>query len=173
MRRAALRERAFVLLGSNLEPESNLPRAVAGLARLGQIRRVSSVYQSPPVARPDQPNFLNAAVLLETEHDPPALQRALRQLEAELGRVRGRDKHEPRTIDLDLCLYGSRIDTGSVPLPDPDLLEHAHAAAPIAELDPEFRHPVTGEPLGHIARRLRKGATLTRRDDVRLPSGMA
>ncbi|MGH2606011.1 MAG: 2-amino-4-hydroxy-6-hydroxymethyldihydropteridine diphosphokinase [Anaerolineales bacterium] len=164
-------ERAFVLLGSNLDPESNLLRAVAGLARLGEIRRVSSVYQSPPVARPGQPDFLNAAVLLETEHDPPALQRALRDLEAELGRVRGSDKHEARTIDLDLCLYGSRIDTGSMTLPDPDLLEHAYAAAPIAELDPAFRHPVTGEPMGQIARRLREEADLTRRDDIRLPLG--
>ena len=173
MRPAGLPERAFVLLGSNLDPESNLPRAVAGLARLGQIRRVSRVYQSSPVARPDQPDFLNAAVLLETEHDPPALQRALRRLESELGRVRGRDKHEARTIDLDLCLFGSRIESGSVTLPDPDLLEHAYTAAPIAELDPDFRHPVTGEPMGDIARRLRKGADLTRRDDIHLPGETA
>lgn len=162
-------ERAFVLLGSNLDPEAHLPRAVAGLAQLGRILRVSSVYQSPPVAREDQPDFLNAAVLLETEHEPPGLRRGLRQLEAELGRVRRRDKHAARTIDLDLCLYGNRIESGSVTLPDPDLLEYAHAAAPIAELDPAFRHPLTGEPLGDIARRLMEGTSLTRRDDIRLP----
>ena len=75
--------------------------------------------------------------------------------------------------DLDLCLFGSRIESGSVTLPDPDLLEHAYTAAPIAELDPDFRHPVTGEPMGDIARRLRKGADLTRRDDIHLPGETA
>lgn len=164
-------ERAFVLLGSNLDPEVNLPRAVAALARLGRILGVSSVYQSPPSARPEQPDFLNAAVLLETGLEPAALQRALRNTEAELGRVRRSDRHAARPIDLDLVLYGSRIEAGPVTLPDPDLLEHAYAAAPIAELDPEFLHPVVGEALSRIAGRLTKDATLKRREDVRLGSG--
>lgn len=166
-------ERAFLLLGSNLEPEIHLPRAARGLARLGMIRKVSRVYQSPPLARPGQRDFLNGAVLLETDLDLSPLWEGLRALEAELGRVRGADKHAPRTIDIDLCLFGTRIEREPVVIPAPDLLEHVHVAVPIAELDPGFPHPLTGEALGAIAARLARGAEPRERDDVSLKTDPA
>ena len=166
-------ERAFLLLGSNLEPEIHLPKAARGLARFGMIRKVSRVYQSPPVARHGQPDFLNGAVLLETDLDVSPLWDGLRALEAELGRVRGADKHAPRTIDIDLCLFGARIAREPVVIPATDLLEQVHVAVPIAELDPGFPHPLTGEALGAIAARLARGAELRRRDDVSLKTDPA
>jgi 2-amino-4-hydroxy-6-hydroxymethyldihydropteridine diphosphokinase len=163
-----LAERAFLLLGSNLEPEIYLPRAARDLTRFGTIRKVSQVYESPPVARPGQPDFLNGGVLLETGLDLSTLWDGLRALEAELGRVRGSDKHASRTIDIDLCLFGSRIERGPIVIPSAELVEHAHVAVPIAELDPGFSHPLTGETLGAIAARLSRGGGIWPRGDVSL-----
>jgi 2-amino-4-hydroxy-6-hydroxymethyldihydropteridine diphosphokinase len=168
VRQARLVERAFLLLGSNLEPEIHLPKAARELARFGRIGKVSRVYQSRPVARPGQPDFLNGGVLLETNLDLFFLSDHLRSLEAELGRVRGADKHAARTIDIDICLFGARIDAEPVVIPAAELVEHAHVAVPIAELDPGFPHPITGETLGSIAARLARNAQLRRRDDVSL-----
>ena len=173
MRPARLVERAFLLLGSNLEPEIHLPKAARGLARFGRIGKISQVYQSRPVARPGQPDFLNGGVLLETDLDLLTLSDHLRALEAELGRVRGADKHAARTIDIDICLFGARIEREPVLIPAAELVEHAHVAVPIAELDPGFPHPITGEALGSIAARLAHGAQLRQRDNVSLAADSA
>jgi 2-amino-4-hydroxy-6-hydroxymethyldihydropteridine diphosphokinase len=123
---------------------------------------------------PRSPAFLNAAVELETELPPLALKfEVLRVVEAELGRVRTGDRNEPRTIDLDLALYHQQIvnEPGDgLVLPDPDILGCAHVAVPLAELVPEVPHPVTGEPMGEIARRLAKAVTLRRVDGLTLAS---
>lgn len=166
-------ERAFLLLGSNVEPEIHIPKAAHGIARFGRIGVVSQVYQSRPVARPGQPDFLNGGVLLETDMDLLTLSDHLRALEVELGRVRRADKHAARTIDIDICLFGSRIEREPVVIPAAELVEHAHVAVPIAELDPAFPHPITGEALGSIAGRLARGAQLRQRDDVSLAAGPA
>jgi 2-amino-4-hydroxy-6-hydroxymethyldihydropteridine diphosphokinase len=160
-------ERAFLSLGSNIEPERSLPRAVRGLRSLGRIVACSNVYQNPAIGPAHQPDFLNSAVLLETAHTPRALRAELRRLEERLGRRRTLDKYAPRTIDIDIVLFGSRVLYGpETTAPDPGLLIHAHIAIPAAELDPDYRHPVTGETLGSIADRLRLLAALTPRPDV-------
>jgi 2-amino-4-hydroxy-6-hydroxymethyldihydropteridine diphosphokinase len=162
-----LPELAFISLGSNVEPEANLPRAARRLAEIGAIRRVSMVYQNPAIGPSAAPDFLNAAVLIETDLPPEEIRRRLRQIEMEMGRVRTADKYTPRTIDLDLVLLGSQVISGpEITLPDPDILSRPHLAVTIAELAPEFPHPVTGEPLSAIAERLRPQAILTARPDV-------
>jgi 2-amino-4-hydroxy-6-hydroxymethyldihydropteridine diphosphokinase len=170
-------ERAFLSLGSNIEPERNLPRATAELTRLGSVLAVSTVYRNPAVGPTPQPDFLNAAVLLETALSPAELRDELRRLEAQLGRRRGPDKYAPRTIDIDLVLSGSRVlIEPDFALPDPGLLVQAHVSIPLAELDPDFRHPVTGERLAAIAERLRPAAVLTAEPgitrEVRLAAGL-
>ena len=151
----AVGERAFLSLGSNLEPESNLPRAVLGLRPLGRILACSNVYRNPAVGPTPGPDFLNAAVLLETELAPHVLRTELRALEARLGRHRTPDKYAPRTIDLDLVLFGALVvQVDELNLPDPDLMIRPHLAIPLAELDPEHRHPISGESLSSIAARL-------------------
>jgi 2-amino-4-hydroxy-6-hydroxymethyldihydropteridine diphosphokinase len=161
-----LSELAIVALGSNIEPERHLPAAVAALRALG-AKAVSSVYQSPARGGRPQPDFLNAAVLLETQLEPAALKSALRGLEADLGRVRTDDKYAERTIDLDLLLLGDRSSVlDDLILPDPDLLTMPHLAIPAAEVAPTAIHPESGETLQAIAERLRPEADLGLRQDV-------
>jgi len=165
----AVGERAFLSLGSNLEPESNLPRAALGLRPLGRILACSNVYRNPAVGPTPGPDFLNAAVLMETELTPHVLRTELRALETRLGRRRTSDKYAPRTIDLDLVLYGAlvvRVD--GLDLPDPDLVIRPHLAIPLAELDPEHRHPITGETLSSIAARLQPLAPMRLLPEVTL-----
>jgi 2-amino-4-hydroxy-6-hydroxymethyldihydropteridine diphosphokinase len=153
--------RAYLALGSNIDPRRNLPRAVALLAAAGRVRAVSRVWETAPVGCTDQAPFLNAAVLLETELTPEALKgQVIAGLEERLGRVRDpADRNAPRTIDVDIVLWND--DVGEIlgrPVPDPDLLRHAHVAVPVAELEPALIHPVSSEPLAAIARRLAAAA---------------
>jgi 2-amino-4-hydroxy-6-hydroxymethyldihydropteridine diphosphokinase len=160
-------EWAFVSIGSNIEPERYLPLAFSQLLQLGRMLKTSRVYQNPAVGRSEQADFLNAAALLETELTALEIRNGLRGIEAILDRVRTEDPFAPRTMDLDLCLLGNQImDTPEITLPDPDLLIHAYLAIPMAELAPNFEHPVTGETLQQIAKRLQPMATLILREDV-------
>jgi 2-amino-4-hydroxy-6-hydroxymethyldihydropteridine diphosphokinase len=162
-----LPELAFISLGSNLSPESNLPRAARRLSEFGRLIAVSMVYQNRAIGPSPAPDFLNAAALIETELDAEEIRRQLRRIEEDLGRVRSADKYAPREIDLDLCLLGSQIiRTPELSLPDPDLLTRPHLAATLAELAPDFPHPITGERLGAISARLRLGADLLPRPEV-------
>lgn len=160
-------EQAFIALGSNIQPEEHLPRAVAHLGEVGCVVAVSSVYQNPAVGPTSQPDYLNAAVLVETELPPVEVRRRLRAIERELGRVRTADKDAPRTIDLDLVFFGSHVlEEAGLTIPDPKILSRAHLAVPLAEVSPAFRHPLTGETLQAIAARLRPGARMEARPDV-------
>lgn len=167
---------AFISLGSNINPQEHLVQAVRRFGELGEVILVSNVYQNPAVGPIPQDDFLNAAVLVETALSPLEIRERLRAFEADLGRERVERlegyppeaaKYAPRTIDLDLCMLGELVvDTPQVSIPDPDLLTHPHLAIPMAELAPDFPHPVTGEPLCEIADRLRPGAQLTPRPDI-------
>ena len=158
---------AFIALGSNIDPETNLPLAAARLSELGNLIAVSKVYQNPAIADEPQPDYLNAAVLIETTLDPLTIRDKLREIEADLGRIRTEDKFAPRTIDLDLCLLGDRVlDHELISIPDPDLLKRAHLAVTLAELRPDFLHPITGDSLEEIANELQKDAELKPRPDI-------
>lgn len=163
----------FIILGSNIAPEQNLPRAVQLIAERVDLRGVSRVYESAPVnaaggIAADQGQFLNAAVLVETTIPPAELKHeVLRGIEAELGRVRTVDKFAPRPIDLDLALYADLV-LDDPKLPDPDILTRAYVALPLADLAPDFRHPVTGQTLAEIAARCADNPNLTIRYDIQL-----
>lgn len=160
-------ELVFISLGSNIEPEVHLATAVQRLKELGSLIGLSTVYQNPAVGPTQQPDFLNTAALIETDLTIDAIRDLLRHIEVDLGRVRTEDKYAPRTIDLDLCLFGDLVvETAQFILPDPGLLTLAHLAIPLAELAPDYIHPVTGESLKDIADRLRPSATLLPRPDV-------
>lgn len=165
----------IIALGSNIEPERHLPEAVQMLAAYVHIRAASRVYESAPIdasgnADTTQSPFLNAALWIETQLRPSVLKYdVLRQIEASLGRVRTEDKFAPRPIDLDLVLYGSLIIERPDPylrLPDPDTLTRAHIALPLADLAPDFVHPLSGVSLATIAARF--AGELTIREDIRL-----
>jgi 2-amino-4-hydroxy-6-hydroxymethyldihydropteridine diphosphokinase len=161
--------RAFIALGSNIEPEANLREAVRLLAAQCRLLTVSPVYQTEPVGTTDQLAFLNAAALIETELDATALKtRVLQEIEQALGRKRTADKNAPRTIDLDITMFNSEVfDLGPRHIPDPDLLRYAHVAVPMADLAPQFVHPETGQTLEEIAQGMaREGLKV--QPDVRL-----
>lgn len=163
-------ELAFIVLGSNRDGETFLPLAIDRLSKLGRVLGASMVYQSRAVGAIDQPDFLNAAAMISTDLTWASLRQGLRGIEKDLGRVRGADKNTARLIDLDLCLYGqTRVADDVAVIPHPDTVDQAYVAIPLAELDPLFIHPTTGETLEAIAARLRAACDLLPRPDVVLP----
>ena len=164
----------YITLGSNIEPESNLPAAVSLLKQTGDVVKVSSVYESDPVGNPDDPQFLNAALLWKTTLKPQKLKEHLLAIEQQLNRVRDpHDPNSPRTIDLDLALYNREVfELGQRTVPDPDILVRPFVAIPLAEIDPDYVHPVVGTTLQAIAEGLSHNATaLTIRHDISLSEG--
>lgn len=147
----------FVLLGSNINKERNLPAAVTMLCQGGSLRAVSSVYETPPIGVEDQPLFWNASVLIETKLDADSFKRdILAHIEETLCRERTTDRNAPRTIDADMTLFNQEVfdldETHHIP--DPDLLKFRHVAVPTAEIAPDLEHPESGETLEEIAYRL-------------------
>jgi len=147
--------RAFVGLGANLvDREATIAEAVRLLATRKGIRivAVSSLRETDPVGAVDQPRFLNGAALVETDLGPHGLLDALLAVEQELGRVRDR-RWGPRTIDLDLLVYGElELDETGLTVPHPRLHERRFALEPLAELDPGLRIPGRGAVRDLVAR---------------------
>lgn len=148
--------RVFVLLGSNVDKERNLPAAVRLLRDHGLVR-VSPAYETPPVGTDHPEPFLNAAAELLMAREPDDFKREVCGLvERTLGRVRDpADRFAPRTIDIDIALWNDAALTvlGSA-VPDPDILRHLHAARPLADLAPDLVHPEDGRTLAAIVRDL-------------------
>jgi 2-amino-4-hydroxy-6-hydroxymethyldihydropteridine diphosphokinase len=164
--------RAYLSLGSNIAPERNLPAAVRQLGRYGKVVRVSGVWESPPLGDVDQPDYLNAALLLATPLTADELKiTAIAAIEARLGRVRNANRNAPRPIDIDIMLFNDEcLQVGGRAIPDPEVLERPFVAIPLAEIAADYRHPECGETLADIARRFDPGrAGMRRRDDVVLP----
>ncbi len=160
---------AYLSLGSNIAPESNLPAAVAQLAQYGRVRAVSTVWQTAPVGFTAQPDFLNAAVLLETPLSARALrEQAIAQIERELKRERTENKNAPRTIDIDIMLFNNDVLTvGRRRIPDPEVRERPFVALPLAEIAPDYVHPEIGQTLRQIADQFDVAAAgMVRREDV-------
>ena len=148
--------RAFIGLGSNLgEREAMIRMALDDLARLPHTRlvRASSLYDTEPVGEIDQPNFLNAVAQIDTELTARQLLWNLQRIEARLGRTRTQ-RWGPRTMDLDLLLYGDLvIEEADLKLPHPELVHRSFVLVPLVELDPILVHPATGESLlSHLSR---------------------
>jgi 2-amino-4-hydroxy-6-hydroxymethyldihydropteridine diphosphokinase len=141
--------KAFVGIGSNLgEPERQIAEALELLrAEDGiEVVAVSSLQETEPVGYRNQPNFLNGAAALETELSPRELLTRLLEIERRLGRERGAGPRlGPRTIDLDLLLYGDEtVDEPGLTVPHPRLAERRFALEPLAELDPSLEIPGHG-----------------------------
>jgi 2-amino-4-hydroxy-6-hydroxymethyldihydropteridine diphosphokinase len=136
--------RVYIGLGSNLGDREAALRGALHL--LGDdVVAVSSFRETDPVGYLDQPRFLNAAAALETQLQPRALLERLLEVERELGRTRDGPRFGPRTIDLDLLLYGDRvIDEPGLVVPHPRLAERRFVLEPLAELDPDLVVPGRG-----------------------------
>lgn len=141
----------YIGLGSNLgDREATLSEALRRLGELEGIEvvAVSSFRETDPVGMVDQPRFVNAAAALETTLGPRELLESLLEVERGLGRDRSREKRwGPRTIDLDLLLYGDEtVAERGLEIPHPRLAERAFVLQPLLELDPGLRLP-EGRPL--------------------------
>lgn len=138
---------AFVALGANLaNPVAQVRAALEALTRLPESRllRASSLYRTAPVGIHGQPDFINAVAVLETSLLPNALLSALFEIEAQFGRRRD-FRHAPRTLDLDLLLYGDEtIDTPELKLPHPRMHLRAFVLAPLLEIAPDCAIPGRG-----------------------------
>ncbi len=149
--------KAFIGLGSNLgEREAMIRLALDDLARLPSTRlvRASSLYDTEPVGEVDQPNFLNAVAQIDTELTARQLLWNLQLIERRLGRVRTQ-RWGPRTIDLDLLLYGNLVvEEPDLKVPHPELSQRSFVLVPLVELDPLLVHPVSGETLLSLLSRL-------------------
>lgn len=143
---------AFVAVGSNIHPERNILEAVALLAEAVHVASTSTFYRSPPVERPEQPDFRNGVIEIRTSRSPRPLKfDVLRSIEDRLGRVRTRDPHAARIIDLDLILFGRLVlEDPDLRLPDPDIRVRPFVAVPLLELEPHCTLPDTGEALSEL-----------------------
>jgi 2-amino-4-hydroxy-6-hydroxymethyldihydropteridine diphosphokinase len=138
--------RTFIGLGGNIgEPASAFRAAVAEMRAIGQVVRVSSLYDSAPQldqGQANQPHFLNAALELETDLEPTDLLRELKRMESALGRDPNAKRWGPRSIDLDILAIDGRCVTDTendLIVPHPRLQERRFALEPVAELDPQLR----------------------------------
>ncbi|MFZ5662756.1 MAG: 2-amino-4-hydroxy-6-hydroxymethyldihydropteridine diphosphokinase [Pseudomonadota bacterium] len=144
--------KAYLSLGSNLEPERHLREAIRALrARFGEVV-VSPVYRTRAVGF-DGPDFLNAAALIDSDLDPYALDRWLHDLEDAHGRDRSGPRFGDRTLDIDLVLYGDLQlqGPGHLRIPRPEL-KHAFVLRPLADIAPDAVVPGTGRTLAALWR---------------------
>ncbi len=144
--------RAYVGLGSNLgDRAAYLLLGLSALSRLPKthLLRLSPVYETDPVG-PPQPPYLNMVAELETELSPKGLLAEMLRIEKALGRER-RERWGPRTLDLDLLLYGDLVlEEEGLSVPHPRLHERAFVLVPLLDLLPEGRHPLLGQSFAEL-----------------------
>lgn len=160
---------AVLALGSNIAPaKENIDKAVAALPALGTVKEVSPYIISQPEGFANQPDFVNAVVVLETTLAPMALLKQLKALETQLGRV-PTFPNGPRVIDLDILFYDDQVlfeDDDQYPLfiPHPRLHEREFVLKPLSYILPDFVHPKFQKPVYLLYRELmkKKGAPTCR-----------
>jgi 2-amino-4-hydroxy-6-hydroxymethyldihydropteridine diphosphokinase len=144
---------AFIGLGSNLErPFRQISRALASLHAVKEVNVVvaSSFYETAPVGKLDQPNFINAVVQIETTLSPTVLLAQMLKIEAKHARVRI-TKNGPRTLDLDLLLYnGVAMHAESLTVPHPRMHTRAFVLVPLVEIAPSVVIPGQGTAAAHL-----------------------
>lgn len=136
----------FLSLGTNLGDRlANLSKARSLLTAKVQIDKASPIYETPPWGFTDQPAFLNQVLQVETDLQPLELLAFLKQIETSMGRQPTR-RYGPRLIDLDILFYHDQVlELPQLVIPHPHLHERAFVLVPLADLAPEFKHPVNGK----------------------------
>lgn len=136
--------RAYVSVGSNVEPRANVRRGIAALERRFAPLVVSPIYETRAVGFAGD-NFLNLVVALDTEMGADVLHETLRAIEDTAGRRRGGGKFVDRTLDLDLLLYGDEVRDDDLELPRGEILRYAFVLRPLADIAPDTEHPLVGK----------------------------
>ena len=148
--------RAFIGVGSNINPAENVKNAILLLSKKVNILGISTVYQTQPEERQKQPQYYNCVVEIETNFLPEELKyKVLRKIEKDLGRKRSKDKYASRIIDLDLILYDDlALETDKLTIPDPQILSRPYLAIPLCELNPELVLPGSSLSIKKLASNL-------------------
>ncbi|MEK6221157.1 MAG: 2-amino-4-hydroxy-6-hydroxymethyldihydropteridine diphosphokinase [Chloroflexota bacterium] len=151
----------FLSIGSNIDPEKNLPAAIKWLAENFSVTRVSSVWQTEAIGS-GGPDFLNAVILIETALLETELKNIFfRWYEEKIGRVRDSNKNAPRQIDIDILIFNNQIV-------EDEIWEYAHKAVPLAEIYPDLEHPTSNQSLLEIAAHLQSDKNIYLRDEINL-----
>lgn len=152
-----VREAVYLGLGSNKgDRRANLRAALERLDRVMELAGLSSVYESEPVGYREQPVFWNIVARVRTAAGPHELLASVKRIERDMGR-RSSFRYAPRVIDIDLLLYGDAVVVApTLEVPHPRMLERAFVLEPLVELEPDIRHPGTGQLLSDCL----AGATL-------------
>lgn len=133
----------FVGIGSNVEPERRIREALRLMRQRFGALRISPVYRNPAVGFQGD-DFYNLVVGFQSNGQVAALNAALDEIEEQCGRLRGGPRFAPRTLDLDLLLYGDLVTGSPVRLPRREILKYAYVLKPLVDLAADRRHPVTG-----------------------------
>ena len=143
---------AYIAVGSNIRPAENVPLAVKLLGEKVEVVAVSSFYRTRALDRPEQADYRNGVVAVRTSMTPRELRdEVLWPIEAALDRKRSVDKYAPRTMDLDLILFGDEVvREAGLTLPDDDLRVRPFVAVPLLELAPELVLPDDGARLADL-----------------------
>ena len=150
---------AHLNLGSNIQPETNVPKALKLLSNYGEVQKNSNVWESEAVGTAG-PNYLNVCILFRSPYSQLNLKKEIIQnIEAELGRKRSEDKFAARTIDIDIVLFDDVFV-------NKDFWKLAYIIVPLAEIYPEYSNPETRETVQEIATRLRQEVWLETRRGV-------
>lgn len=155
----------YLSLGSNLgERQQNLDAAIERLRTLGEVAAVSGFYETEPVEMVHQPWFINCAVMLRTHKMPRLLLSAVMEIERSLGRRRTGPEKGPRSIDIDILLFGSSVvNIPTLVIPHPAMHQRRFVLAPLAEIAPSVRHPVFRRSVRELLEALPQGPPLVRR----------
>jgi len=142
---------AYIGIGSNVgDREANCRKAIALLAEAGMVVSVSSLYRTEPVGFHEQEDFINAVAAVETDRTPDDLLQLCHAIEDRLGRTRGQ-RWGPRTADLDILLYGSRVvNQPGLAIPHPRMATRRFVLAPLAEIAPDALEPRLHRTAGQL-----------------------
>ena len=139
---------AYLGMGSNLDAEKNMRLASREIRARFSLQKISPVYKSKALGF-EGDDFLNAVACIETDLSPRDLCRELERIHDMAGRRRRPEKNVSRTLDIDLLLYDQLVaDQEGIRLPRKDVLQYSFVLKPLADIAPDYRHPVSGKSIG-------------------------
>ena len=146
-------EISYLMLGGNIGDRMKyLSQCIEQLcSNVGRVTGLSAVYESEPWGFVDTQWFFNQVVAVETNLDPLRLLKTIQQIERILGRLRTKEGYQPRTMDIDILLYGNQvINTPELVIPHPRMAERMFVLQPLSELAPDMEHPVLYQTMAYL-----------------------